>query len=661
MKSTLTIATILLTGSIFCYSQQFEKITNTPITSASLGSRAATFVDVDNDGLIDVFITNGPSGGQNNSLFINQGNGNFVEQTQDVIVNDNTPSDGATWGDVDNDGDLDLYVVNWYGEDNLFYLNDGTGAFEIVSGKGMPSGGYSETASWADFNGDGYLDIYIANSFNQKNFHLTNNGDGDFTIITSAVNSESNFSRNVNWIDFDNDHDLDLFVSNESVSKNKLYVNNSGEFELYDNGEISTDSESSTGSSWADYDNDGDLDLYVANFGEENSLYRNDGGTFTKISNSGLTDEANYSFGTIWGDVDNDGDLDLFVTDGSFNASIQNANSMYLNNGDGTFTKITDDYIENETGWSFGAAFGDYDQDGFLDLVVARTLNEAQDNLLYNNLGNDNNWINIKCIGTVSNTAAIGTKVRVKAMINGAEVTQMREISSQSGYNCQNSLNVHFGLGDANTITELQIEWASGNTEIFENLEVNEFISFEETIPDDFLRANFKLEKKEYEFGEEVQFKNLSLSDPNQEVTYKWDFDNDGTVDSNDFEPAFVYPTGGTFGVKLSISNANGSDDITRIAYLTVEEVTGLQDAIDASINIFPSPSKDVVNIQSDQKKIDMIKVLSLNGREIMTKSSYGLENNSFTVAIDKMPAGILVVEVHFSDGTIGRQKFIKE
>ena len=665
MKFIWSITTAIVVSFTHCFSQQFEKITDTPITNSALGSRAATFVDVNNDDLIDVFITNGPSGGQNNSLYINQGNGEFIEDTESIIANDDSPSDGATWGDIDNDGDIDLYVVNWYGVSNLLYLNEGGGDFRKVTGVGMPSRGHSETASWADYNKDGYLDLYVANSGGESNDFLSSDGDGNYTKIVSTTNSALNNTRSVNWIDFDNDNDLDLFISNEGSEKNKLYVNTNGEFDLYDNGQISNDSENSTGSSWADYDNDGDLDLYVANFNQKNSFYRNDGNSFTKLNSTGLTDEANYSFGTTWGDIDNDGDLDLFVVDASFDTNIQKPNSLYINNGNDTFTKVTDSYMTSQLGWSFGAAFGDYDKDGFLDLIVARTYNEGQSNLLYHNLGNSNNWINIKCKGTVSNKSAIGAKVTATAIIGGVEVSQLREVSSQSGYNCQNSLNVHFGLGDATLITKLVIQWPSGNTETFDNLSANDFYTFEEKIPDDFLRANFKVENKEYEFNEDVQFKNLSLVDPNQEVTYEWDFDNDGIVDSNDLEPSFTYPNAGTYDIELVISNANNSNAITREGYITINEekiveITGVQEFADASVKIFPNPSDNIIRIESSSIKINKVDIFDLQGTYVRSNNLHEINFNSYSANIKNLSKGMFFVQVLLDNGEIVRQKIIK-
>jgi hypothetical protein len=225
------------------------------------------------------------------------------------------------------------------------------------------------------------------------------------------------------------------------------------------------------GGSWADFDNDGDLDLFAANYLNSGNLYYMNQGppdyTLTKVT-TGVLAESGNCVGSAWGDIDNDGDLDLFVSDDGSN------NLLYLNNGppDYSFTKVTTGAPVDEIGSSFGAAFGDYDNDGQLDLFVANHL--PQGNFLYHNDGNSNHWITIKCTGMTSNRAAIGTRVRVKAMFNGYPVWQMQEVSGQTGYNSQN-LWLHFGLGSATAIDTIIINWPSGTTEICTNLSADQF------------------------------------------------------------------------------------------------------------------------------------------------------------------------------------------
>jgi hypothetical protein len=173
--------------------------------------------------------------------------------------------------------------------------------------------------------------------------------------------------------------------------------------------------------------------------------------------------------GCTWGDYDNDGYLDLFVA----NASGQR-NSLYHNRGDGTFDKITIGNIVTDGGDSIGCVWGDYDNDGFLDLFVANRSN--QNNFLYHNDGNSNHWLRVKAVGTSSNRSAIGTKIRTKATIGGVERWQLRQISGGDGENNSDSLMPQFGVGDATVIEIVRVEWPSGAVQEFRNAAVNQIL-----------------------------------------------------------------------------------------------------------------------------------------------------------------------------------------
>ena len=172
----------------------------------------------------------------------------------------------------------------------------------------------------------------------------------------------------------------------------------------------------------------------------------------------------------MWGDYDNDGYLDLFVVRGQLN---NYANLLFRNNGDGTFTQVKTGSLANDLGRSPTCAWGDYDNDGFLDLFVPRRA--GQQNLLYHNNGNSNHWLLVKLAGTTSNRAAIGAKVRATAIINGRRMTQMREISG--GNRAQNDLRAHFGLGNATSVMTLQVEWPSGTVQVMTNLLTNQILT----------------------------------------------------------------------------------------------------------------------------------------------------------------------------------------
>ncbi|MGH7450786.1 MAG: FG-GAP-like repeat-containing protein, partial [bacterium] len=234
---------------------------------------------------------------------------------------------------------------------------------------------------------------------------------------------------------------------------------------------------------WIDYDNDGDLDAYLTNYGSSqttrglaNNLYRNDKGVFTRMTGAqvgSIVTDVDASLGQNWSDYDNDGDLDVLVTKENFFTS-----RYYRNNGDGTFAGVNMGDLTSGTIRHSGATAGDYDNDGDLDLYLTGALTAKA--LYRNDLTNGNSWINVRCAGMMSNRAAIGAKVRAKAIIGDKAVWQMREISSQNSFNGHNMLNAHFGFGNATLIDSLKVEWPSGNVDFASNVPVNRFITITE-------------------------------------------------------------------------------------------------------------------------------------------------------------------------------------
>jgi hypothetical protein len=496
--------------------QEFIRVDEDILVTRVGVSSGACWGDIDNDGFLDVFI---PSAKWNhNFLYLNDRNGGFTEVINSPVVIDSADSKGGTFGDFDNDGDLDLFVANEEAI-NFFYINDGEGTFTQVATGILVSDGEnssSHTSSWIDYNNDGYLDIFVANHRYQKsgegqmNFLYQNNeGDGTFTKITQgSIVTDIEFTLGANWADYDNDGDSDLFVSNSDPTSgnfdaNSLYQNNGdGSFKKTVDEPFVSDGGESRCASWGDYNNDGLLDLFVANRidGDDreglNYLYRNNGdGSFIKIEEGSVVTDQGSSYSCCWGDYDNDGDLDLFVANRHTN------NFLYSNNGDETFEKVTTGSIVTDSDDSRGSNWIDYDNDGDLDLFVANynyieidPNNDGEENALYKNEGNNNSWINIKCEGTISNRSAIGAKVRIKALINGKQTWQVREISGQTsgGFCAQNSLNAEFGLGDAQIIDSLKIHWPSGIRWDTVNVTPNQFLIITEKSVPQNLATSFK-------------------------------------------------------------------------------------------------------------------------------------------------------------------------
>ncbi len=430
---------------------------------------AVAWGDYDNDGNVDLFVTNYEVD-EANLLYHNNGDGTFTKVTTGAIATDVASSLSATWGDYDNDGDLDLFVANNIGFNNFLYRNNGNSTFTRIQNDPLVNDVYySHGAAWADYDNDGFLDMFVADYFSTRfNRLYHNNGDGTFSEVTnSSINLEADFSVNGVWGDYDNDGLIDLFVSNTNGSDNSLYKNmGNGQFLKINTGDIVNDGGYSVGASWGDCNNDGYLDLFVANAAnEDNFLYQNDGdGTFTKITTGDVVNDAGNSHGSSWVDVDNDGDLDLFV------ANDQDENNfLYTNNGDGTFTPVVN-AITQDGGQSFGAAWADYDNDGDMDLYVAN--HESNENFIYENeRGYCQGKACLTISGTNSNASAIGARVRVKANIYGQDVWQMREVSSQTGGGVggQNDMKLIFGVGDATQVDSIIINWPSGYEQILTN------------------------------------------------------------------------------------------------------------------------------------------------------------------------------------------------
>jgi tetratricopeptide (TPR) repeat protein len=460
--------------------------------AAGLGDRRESRVawgDVDNDGDDDLLL-----GG--NVLFANLGDGTFANQTEAAGITG--PASGGVFGDYDNDGWLDFYAISSGKGDNADKLwhNSGDGIFEnvTVAAGNICDDVSSEGAAWGDFNSDGFLDLYVANyekpgetlgQGTPDRFYL-NQGNGTFVESSAAMGMTPPMGhdlcgRGVNWGDYDNDDDLDIYVSNYRLQENLLWENQAGK-KASDvallKGVAGMERDGwwghTIGSEWGDYDNDGDLDLITANlahpryidFSNKTCLYGNSGAPnffFTdRRSQAGIKYEETQS-DPAWGDVDNDGDLDLYIT-----CIYQNMRSfLYRNRGDGTFEDIT--YLSGTrafNGW--GCAFSDYDNDGDLDLLVA----SGSGVKLFRNDSPRRHWVEVKVVGTQSNTAGIGARVTT---VN-ANRHQLREIEGGKGTTSQNSLIAHFGLGDNESPVRISVRFPSGNTKVLDNVQLDQRI-----------------------------------------------------------------------------------------------------------------------------------------------------------------------------------------
>jgi hypothetical protein len=328
--------------------------------------------------------------------------------------------------------------------------------------------------AWGDYDNDGDLDLYIANT--SANKLLRNEGGGVFVNATGGPLGDASVGEGVAWGDYDNDGDLDLYVANFNAA-NKLFRNDGGDTFVDATGGPLGDAGDGYGVAWGDYDNDGDLDLYVTNFNTANLLFRNDGGgTFVDETSAPLGD-GNFGQGAAWGDYDNDGDLDLYFAGGRIKGGAPIPDALFRNE-DGTFTEVTWEAGLADPASGKASALVDLDRDGFLELATA---NWAGPLRVYRNQRTDgageNHWLVVDLIGTSSNHDALGATVRVLTL-DGRAQTCFRNPNPSLG--AGGELACHFGLGSNETIAELAIKWPDGTTQQVEPPTVDQRVTYVE-------------------------------------------------------------------------------------------------------------------------------------------------------------------------------------
>ncbi|WP_420321224.1 CRTAC1 family protein [Flagellimonas sp.] len=424
-------STLLLGNTIFFNAG--NNFRRTPIAENKIQawSESVHTVDVDNDHDLDIFFTT--QFGVPNLLYLNNGIGDFSITTAGDLTADLTNSPGACWCDYDLDGDLDVFVVNRDGEDDNLYINNGQGQFKKAnSGPWMSNKGDGRACSWGDLNGDGFSDLYVAN------FVLKNDG--------KVIGKHRNY----------------------------LYWGSSeGKFTEQKEGIPVEELNASYGVSFVDYDADMDLDIYVTNVArsDENTLYQNSGsGLFEKITNNGITYEVRRpSKGQTWGDFNNDGLLDLYVANGTEGyPEIQNF--LFAGSPDRSFRRVYNSLPAIQGHISAGTASGDINRDGFLDLYVCNWGGEAERNDFYINQNTTNNWVAFQLKGTKSNSYGIGSWVK---LITSDGAIQTRYLVRETGYGSENAPEIHFGLGEQK-IVKVEIIWPDGKIQEATNLDGNQ-------------------------------------------------------------------------------------------------------------------------------------------------------------------------------------------
>ena len=486
-----------------------------------LGRGLALF-DYDNDDDLDLYLVNGcdlpaaiSSTPQTNVLYRND-DGKFIDVTSKASVGDTGYGLGCCTGDYNNDGYVDLYVTN-YGP-NILYKNNGDGTFSAVTDEsGVGGNQLSSGCAFIDYDVDGYLDLYVVNYVQfdtnenpictrkgiqtyctpetldaEADILYRNNGDGTFTDVTKKAGITSSPGKGLGIVcgDVDNDGDVDIFVANDTTP-NQLYLNNGNatfsENALFAGVALSEDGRafSGMGVNFGDYDNDGFMDIIITNFQDQvNNLYHNtQNGFFNDVSfTTGIGEKSlpYLAWGVDFVDFNNDGWQDIFVANGHLDDNIakidpvgtyEQPNQIYWNNQDNSFNESQ---ISMSPSSSRGSAFGDIDNDGDVDIVIANIKDTP--NVLRNDGGNSQNWVTIKLVGSHCSRDAFGARVTLTI----GELTQIREVRSGSGYLSQNDTRLHFGLAEAERIDSISVRWVCGKTEKLKNVHVNQFLVIKE-------------------------------------------------------------------------------------------------------------------------------------------------------------------------------------
>lgn len=490
----------------------------------TVGSGVALF-DYNNDGLLDVFLVNGstlealrdptlpPSSSR---LFRNNGDGTFTDVTKASRLANEGWGMGVAVGDYDNDGHRDVFITN-YGQNRLFH-NNGNGTFtDVTREAGLAGGNWSTGCAWGDYDRDGRLDLYVSRyvDFNPANipppgtynyclyqgvpvacgprglpglpdllYH--NEGGGRFREVSADAgvrDTDKAYGFTVVWCDFDNDGWPDAFVANDSMPNYLWHNKHNGTFEeigMEAGCAVSADGrpQSSMGVAVGDYDNDGWMDLLVTTFSEDyKTLFHNTRGQFDDVSYAAGLGTATYSqlgWGAGFVDYDNDGWLDIFMANGHIYPQADKGsnhyfqhNQLFRNLRDGRFALLSDAESGFTEAWSSrGAAWGDLDDDGAIEIVVN---NIDQSPFCYAPARRNGNWVRVKLTGTKSNRDAVGARVRVTA----GKLTQTAEVRAGESYLSTCDSRLHFGLADARAIDKLEIRWPNGVIETHTQIDAN--------------------------------------------------------------------------------------------------------------------------------------------------------------------------------------------
>ncbi len=460
------------------FSNEASEIGINVVCGNTLFGNGITFFDYDNDGWDDITIASA----QGDPIrFMKNINGNFVNQILNIAEN-NWRNKQVNWVDIDNDGDNDLFITSDTSSNRL-YENTGNMIMQDIT---VASGMLTDVlvtygASWGDYNNDGFLDAFLSNRDTSiPNVLYKNNGNNTFTIanIEAGLIPLEALSFCSAFFDYNNDGYQDIYIANDKIEHSNTLYKNNGDGTFTDvsaitGTDISIDAMSVTIS---DFNADGWMDIYVSNDVIGNVFLKNNSdGTFTDVAQSSQTTANTVAWGAVFLDADNDSDLDLYVS-AEHNGSIPGylSSAFYESNNDETFN-LNNAAVPNDLAISYSNAIGDTDNDGYPEIAV-NNINHDNIFLWKNNTNNTNNWLKVKLEGTQSNKNGIGSVIEIST--NGDK--QYRYTLCGEGYLSQNSATEFFGLGTRTEIDYVKVKWLSGVEDVIFNVNANQQLNITE-------------------------------------------------------------------------------------------------------------------------------------------------------------------------------------
>ncbi len=659
---------LLLVGvTNFTFAQTFTNVAPSVGINETFGSvlnfgGGVSFCDFDNDGDDDLTF----SSPDTEDIYFYQNDGGTFTKISPLVSNTDF-SKQVLWVDYDNDGDKDLFVTVYNGKNKL-YQNDGSQNFTDVTTTAGILGVSDPTygASFGDYDNDGWLDLYICNYSvsSYTNYMYHSNGDGTFTNTTFSTNTGNGVGFHFVGLFFDYNLDgfQDIYVaSDRPLYSNSLFKNDQdGTFTNVGNTTGSNITIDAMNSSTGDYDNDGDFDLYVTNtpgtYSENNIMLRNEYPLDTFINSTAATGTGfdRVGWGANFFDFDNDLDLDLYVS--AYHVDPDEPNAIYVNDGTGVFTEPAPNGIAGDSVLSMCNTIGDYNDDGLLDMAVSHA-DTFKFHLWKNENTNSNNYLKIKLEGTTSNKDGIGAIVEL--YINGSKYLRTKHCGE--GYLGQVSDKIHFGLGTATMADSIIIKWLGGNVDKHYNVSGNQTVSYLEgaagPLPLELVQFYGKSRDDNsnqlyWETSAEINFNGFEIQRSYNGLTYeKLDFvkakgselieANYNFIDKNIDRPGLKY-------YRLKMIDNDGT-----FKYSNVVVINNQSEEIFQVNNIFPNPADDFLNLNYFSKinRTASFKILNSNGM-IVHQFEEKIKNgeNNLTLNLKKFEQGnyFILIEGNF-------------